>query len=275
MNLNVLHFNLWRFVTQRKRAAMITFAVVLELVVLCIVVHKRSFRTPYPKDWEASWTSTNVPDKLLVVAGYMFNTDWLNEYLSHYPHVVYTKMNNTAKYNVPHNVGQEAHMYLQFIIDYYDKLPVHTAFLHGHGEDSWHDATLYERLNNLDWDAKPYQNLNWDWRRWHDLNNKKYIVHKAELTKNWPPPITKWVGSPPPRICHYCCAQFIVHKDTIRMLPKQFYIDYYNWFIETKTDTYWTSRIAEYTWHIIFGQPACELANPLIRAWNYLDNMFR
>jgi len=67
---------------------------------------------------------------------YLQDTTWLDLYLSHIPHVVYQvdDPENTvgAQHATLANKGNEAMGYLQFIIDYYDKLPASIVFLHGH-----------------------------------------------------------------------------------------------------------------------------------------------
>jgi hypothetical protein len=51
----------------------------------------------------------------------------------------------------------------------------------------------------------------------------------------------------------YCgSAQFLVHKDLIRNLPKEFYIKLYNWIITTELPNYFSSRYLEWTWHIFW-----------------------
>jgi hypothetical protein len=47
-------------------------------------------------------------------------------------------------------------------------------------------------------------------------------------------------------------AQFLVHKDIIRILPKEFYEKLYNWIITTDISSYKTSRFLEWTWHIFW-----------------------
>jgi hypothetical protein len=64
------------------------------------------------------------------------DTSWLDTYLSDIPHVVYQVDDPEKTVGAQHatlaNKGNEAMGYLQFIIDYYDKLPSSIVFLHGH-----------------------------------------------------------------------------------------------------------------------------------------------
>jgi hypothetical protein len=47
-------------------------------------------------------------------------------------------------------------------------------------------------------------------------------------------------------------GQFLIHKDLIRNLPKEFYIKLYNWVITTELSNYFSSRYLEWTWHIFW-----------------------
>ena len=66
----------------------------------------------------------------------MQDTSWLDVYLSDVPHVIYqvddADKTKGAQHATVSNKGNEAMGYLQFIIDYYDRLPATLVFLHGH-----------------------------------------------------------------------------------------------------------------------------------------------
>lgn len=66
----------------------------------------------------------------------MQDTSWLDVYLSDIPHIVYQvddlAFTMGAQHRTVMNKGNEAMAYLQFIIDYYDRLPASIVFLHGH-----------------------------------------------------------------------------------------------------------------------------------------------
>jgi hypothetical protein len=50
-----------------------------------------------------------------------------------------------------------------------------------------------------------------------------------------------------------CCASFIVTRRRIIKRPKQVYENLRQWLIDTDMDNYYSSRVMEYTWHILFG----------------------
>ncbi|KAL0477982.1 hypothetical protein AKO1_002285 [Acrasis kona] len=203
---------------------------------------------------------------VIVVAGYLFDTSWVRRYLPEYSHVVYTKLDLASKYNVPHNKGKEAHIYLKFIIDHYHNLPNHTIFLHGHGSESWHDTRLYRTIKNLDYNEE-YKNLNWH----HHYDLERDWKDEYEKTRDhWPEVFVKYGIPFPERICYYCCAQFMVSKEAILRRPFNFYKEYYDWMADTQVDDYYTSRISEYTWHMVFGQDPVQKR---IKWSQYFDNL--
>lgn len=66
----------------------------------------------------------------------MQDTSWLDVYLSEVPHVVYQvddwDKTDGAQHRTLVNKGNEAMAYLQFILDYWGRLPASIVFLHGH-----------------------------------------------------------------------------------------------------------------------------------------------
>ena len=71
----------------------------------------------------------------------MQDTAWLDIYLSDIPHVVYQvddwDKTEGAEHRTLVNKGNEAMAYLQFILDYWGRLPASMVFLHGHRCVSW------------------------------------------------------------------------------------------------------------------------------------------
>ena len=64
------------------------------------------------------------------------DTSWLDVFLSDIPHMVYQVGDPGASVGAQHatlaNKGNEAMAYLQFILDYWERLPASIVFLHGH-----------------------------------------------------------------------------------------------------------------------------------------------
>lgn len=56
----------------------------------------------------------------------------------------------------------------------------------------------------------------------------------------------------PDRFWTPCCAQFLVHRKRILARPKAVYERIQKWLIETPTENYYSGRVMEYTWHVLF-----------------------
>jgi len=170
--------------------------------------------------------------------------------------LIYDKENLTNPYNVPVNRGQEASVYLKYIADYYDQLPDYTFFIHDE-EYAWHHSgSIIDKYQEAIASNKKYYNINdrCQWNtpnmidsnlykellEWYSEYIEEYIpIEKVPNNKDF---IYGYVGS----------AQFLVHKDIIRILPKEFYEKLYNWIITTDISSYKTSRFLEWTWHIFW-----------------------
>lgn len=170
--------------------------------------------------------------------------------------LIYDKENPTNRYNVPVNKGQEASVYLKYIVDYYDQLPDYTFFIHDE-EYAWHHSgSIIDKYQEAIASNKKYYNINdkCQWNtpnmidsnlykellQWYSEYIERYIpIERVPNNKDF---IYGYVGS----------AQFLVHKDIIRILPKEFYEKLYNWIITTNISSYKTSRFLEWTWHIFW-----------------------
>ena len=73
--------------------------------------------------------STIQMSAVLVVARYTENLDWLNQVPIH--KVIYNKGPPLPNSIVVPNIGREAHTYLSFIVDHYDRLPDKVFFTQG------------------------------------------------------------------------------------------------------------------------------------------------
>lgn len=96
-----------------------------------------------PRPTQALWWFHRFPLRLALTASGTLqlavcvqDTAWLDIYLSEIPHVVYQvddwDKTEGAQHRTLVNKGNEAMAYLQFILDYWGRLPACTVFLHGH-----------------------------------------------------------------------------------------------------------------------------------------------
>jgi hypothetical protein len=174
--------------------------------------------------------------------------------------LIYDKEKPDSKYNIPVNKGNEASVYLKYIIDNYDEFTDFTFFIHD-DEYAWHHTgsivdkfneavisdQLYYNINDKCYysDADCIRRLNGDavynhFMSWYNEYIEEYIpISKVPNNTDF---IHGYSGS----------AQFLVHKDLIRNLPKEFYMKLYNWIITTDVPSYFSGRFLEWTWHLFW-----------------------
>jgi hypothetical protein len=142
-------------------------------------------------------------------------------------------------YLIP-NVGLEASAYFKYILERYDSLPDHVAFIHGH-ETSWHhqgDRPLLDMIKTANFEKYDYIPLNNCWRC---VNSSKQMVDQLECLEN-----NKFTVEP---IFITCCGgQFIVSKKAILANTKKQYED---WCASLKHAN--DAICFELIWHTIFG----------------------
>ena len=178
--------------------------------------------------------------------------------------------------------------YLTYIIDHYDILPSTIAFLHSHRSGfllAWHvDAPLHDnvaamRALQLDFvQQNGYVNLRCNWnpgckeghRRNRHVNEQVWL---EVFTGTSTPPLNSTATSllsadmPGVSIVHNqkflrlpeqvgaaCCAQFAVSRDQILQRPREDYIKFRQWIIDTDKSDASSGRTMEFLWHIIFGK---------------------
>jgi hypothetical protein len=194
---------------------------------------------------------------LVIVANhYQENLDWLKK--SKWPVVVINKegadpTDLPVQYTIP-NKGFETSGYLKYIVENYDNLPDHIAFLHGH-EEAWHqfhDQGLLELIEGANIDKHQFIPLN-NFMRWYPFADEG----NPEIMDI----VTYWdrIGFPihmhPP---HYFMlrvpigAQFIVAKERILALPKEQWQHWYDAVMEDGTKK--VALFFENVFHICFGE---------------------
>jgi cephalosporin hydroxylase len=169
--------------------------------------------------------------------------------------LIYDKENPNNPLNIPVNKGNEASVYLKYIIDYYDELSEFTFFIHD-DEYAWHHTgSIIDKYNEAVMSNKMYYNIN-DKSPWN-VPNKSCDYYNELL--NWYNiyieeyiPISKVPNNKDFLYGYQGSAQFLVHKDLIRNLPKEFYIKLYEWIITTDLPNSLSGRFLEWTWHIFW-----------------------
>lgn len=191
----------------------------------------------------------------IVVSRYKKNVDFVYK-IKNANVIIYDKEEPSNQYNIPVNKGNEASVYLKYIIDFYDELSEYTFFIHDE-EYSWHHTgSVIDKYEEAVASNQKYYNINdrCNWNtpnlitprcysnllQWYDEYIEKYIpIEKVPNNSDF---IYGYLGS----------SQFLVHKDLIRNLPKEFYVKLYNWIITTDLSNYFSGRYLEWTWHIFW-----------------------
>ena len=193
----------------------------------------------------------------IVVSRYNRDTTWTEKFKGVYSNVnvmIYDKENPTNPYNIPVNKGNEASTFLKYIVDYYDNLPEYTFFCHDE-EMAWHHSgSIINHFEIALMCKKPYYNVN-DKIILGDIKGNDYGYQNildwyAEYIQEFIPieklPDPDWTNG------YRGSAQFLVNKDTIKVLPKRFYEKLYNWIITTPMTSAQSGRYMEWTWHLFW-----------------------
>jgi hypothetical protein len=230
-----------------------------------------------------SFIPNTLHEKVTVVcARYKRNVDFLSKLKEVTPVdiIIYDKENPKNPHNVPFNKGNEASSYLKYIIDYYDQLPEYTFFIQDE-EFAWHHSgsivdKFREAIDSIGFtdfvsvqegskseisgasneNNQKYYNIN-DLAHW----NKPNLIppHLYKILLQWYSdfveeyiPLSKVPNNKDLIYDHRGAAQFLVHRDLIRGLPKVFYERLYNWIITTDLENYVSGRLLEWTWHVFW-----------------------
>lgn len=140
------------------------------------------------------------------------------------------------------NSGYEASVYLKYIIERYDSLPDHVAFIHGH-EEADHQLggrPMLEMIKTANIKKYGYVPLNNAWR--NVLSDMQLVQFKDRWKQLFTAPM-------PDRFTLDTAAQFVVSRERILANPKSKYEFLYD-NIDTKDD----ATIIEHMWHYIFGE---------------------
>ena len=226
-------------------------------------------------------------DLLIVSSHYNENLEWLEN--STWPvvistnHPTYKRTFSNSMVNIdeelrsPSNHGREASAYLRFIVKYYDNLPKHIVFIHGH-ENAWHQhIPIFDAISRAKRHEFPYISLNQQWHEgprcslWEVIKQLWNTHYKPYVGTPTPP---SWMG------IFDACAQFIVSREAIRQYPKvawEEWLDVVQNPSTTKVPSHVFSRMPwfyEYTWHVIFKEPIDENWQPLTTKDHYYKSRF-
>jgi hypothetical protein len=182
----------------------------------------------------------------------------------------------------PLNKGHESMAYLTYVIDHYDVLPSTIVFLHAHRAGflmAWHnDAPLHDNVNAMRMlqtnfvEENGYVNLRCNWnpgcKESHRFN--QHVTEQVwwdvfEGTSTPPlnassPYEQEFAGQrymrKPEQIGAACCAQFAVSRGQVLKRPREDYVKFRQWIIDTELNDAMSGRVMEFLWHVIFGMEA-------------------
>ncbi|KAL4977676.1 hypothetical protein BDW66DRAFT_158761 [Aspergillus desertorum] len=224
-----------------------------------------------PQNYDS--TPIIVPnDRIIVMAKLAAeDTNWVSADLTDWRNYIYVVDDPNAPRHTPKNKGREALAYLQYIVEHYDDLPSTMVFIHSHRDGwpgAWHTDTMdYSNVESV-------RSLQIDF-----VQRNGYANLRCQETPGCPDEIRPFRDPPRPGkiaekyyadawkalfgntdvpeiVAAPCCSQFAVSRDQVLKRPLSDYQRYYNWVLTNDLPDDITSRIMEYTWHIIFGQDA-------------------
>ncbi|CZR57682.1 uncharacterized protein PAC_07571 [Phialocephala subalpina] len=220
----------------------------------------RKPHNPYP----------HLSKALIIASTTSSNLTWLDPALrdSHWTPYVYTTDDTTAELTVPINKGNEAMVYLTWIIDHYDTLSDVMFFHHDHNQ-AWHQmfSSGYE-LKHLNPETvlrdgyisprclpgcENIITLSGDVAPLSDLKSaSRDVLISSVLHEFWLDEEGK-KQKLPEKIAAPCCAQFAVSKQRVRRRSRAEWEALRSWLIKTNVSSRESGRVLEYTWHLWFG----------------------
>jgi len=189
----------------------------------------------------------------VVVSRYRRDTSFVYKLKGVHRFFIYDKETPGNPNNIPVNTGQEASVYLKYIIDRYENLPDFTFFIHDE-EYAWHHSgSIVDKFDEALASGKKYFNINDKVILGNILTNRWYNEIVSWYTKYIEPyipmnslPNKDWTSG------HLGSAQFLVHRSNIQKLPKKFYEDLYNWIMTTPSGCAKSAMFLEWTWHLFW-----------------------
>ncbi|KAF1952695.1 hypothetical protein CC80DRAFT_495203 [Byssothecium circinans] len=241
---------------------------------LSALYHDAVLRAGRPPFFPGVAKSSGAPySRILVVAKTLDeNVRWIDEELPDLKKAIYEVDKPGANYSVPKNKGNEAMVYLTYIVDHYSELPDIVIFVHAHSA-AWHNnilldlhmPTTIQRLSDDRVTRQGYMNLRChlapgcpDWihleRAEMDFDMQRKPEEKHFSTKLF---LELFPGHrPPPALSQPCCAQFALSRERIRDNPKKLYVHIRDWLLKTDLNDADSGRVLEYMWQYLFTRNA-------------------
>lgn len=207
---------------------------------------------------------------LVLVNFYHDDISWRKRLV--FPYVVYSKeMPHREPYNAINQAKSETNL-LKFIYDFYDRLPENLINVHQYEYKFSHQGSIVDILNDADFEKK-YKNSQtsgfWNFCSYKlgflDLQADR-MVASGWWTDCMQPYFGKIEDYHDFTLDKNGCAQFVVSRQRILSLPREFYKDMYDWLVKYSTgpprgeggydeprSNFYTSRYLEWTWELMFS----------------------
>ncbi|KAJ5606030.1 hypothetical protein N7510_008811 [Penicillium lagena] len=165
--------------------------------------------------------------------------------------------------------GRESPAYLSYIVDFYDRLPDYSLFVHAWPEQ-WHNDLFGDRtmdtlrvLRFESVDARGYVNLRCEHNPgcpagvW-PLTPSEADIEKGDIRAQFALAYEQIFNATreqvPGELGNVCCGQFAVSRERIQARPKEDYERILEWAATTDlTDDFGVGWVLEKLWHVIFG----------------------
>jgi hypothetical protein len=217
---------------------------------------------------------------LVIVHQYDGDVRWANHL--NFPHIIYEK-NKPEKepFNAINKAKAETNL-LKFIAQFYDDLPENVIQVYQYEYKSYHHGSLVDILNSPNFEEIYRTSLTSGFWNFNHTQMGYVDPQVPRMLESgwWPKAMAPWFGNIYDygnfTMSKHCCAQFVVSRERIRSLPREFYVHMYFWLVnntidevtvgfdpgsKTRISTHWdghsnsnyhTSRYMEWSWELIF-----------------------
>ncbi len=182
--------------------------------------------------------------KEVCIAHYNEDLAWVHNLKC--PYKVISRQNIPAE--TPPNKGNEASSFLEYIINNYENLADYTFFVHGHRNSYHHNGNTDDIINTC--------KIKHDYYNFNNIQQVPLTYFRNVIQPCIPEFETiskiinydiKW-----DQIHYRHCAQFYVKRELIQQYPKEVYQKLYDYLMATPIQSYYSGRLFEYVWHVIF-----------------------
>jgi hypothetical protein len=87
-----------------------------------------------------------------------------------------------------------------------------------------------------------------------------YFRALAVLTTVWPDVFQPFLGELPAYWVTPCCGQFVVERDAVRRLPREFYQRLFDWLVSGECASFDAGLVLEFTWALVFNMDGARRA---------------